>query len=91
MGGNAGLVVVVRDDLDGLNGEGLSAVLGEHGDHHVGDNVQLGDVGGGDLDEDVGGVEGDLGVVAVDDGWQRADDSVGVENEGVYGGILDDV
>lgn len=67
---------MLRDDLDGLHGEGLLAVHGEHGDHHVGDDLQLGKVGGGHLDEDVGGVEGNLGVVAVDDRRQGADDAV---------------
>lgn len=98
-GGLAGLenrcdtaeVVVLRDNLDGLDGEGLLAVHGEHGDKHVGDDGELGHVGGGDLDEDVGGVEGDLGVLAVDDGGQRADDAVGIKDDGVHGGVADDV
>ena len=90
-GGDAGGAVVLRDNLDGLDGEGLIAVLGEHGDHDVADNVELGLVGGGDLDEDVLGVERDLGVVAVDDGRQGADGLVGVEDDGVDGLVADDV
>lgn len=90
-GGDAGGAVVLGHNLDGLDGEGLVAVLGEHGDHDVADNVELGLIGGGDLDEDVLGVEGDLGVVAVDDGRQRADGLVGVEDDGVDGLVADDV
>lgn len=90
-GSDAGEVVVVRNDFDGLDGEGLGAVHAEHGDEHVGDDAELGQVGGGDLDEDVGGVESDLGVLAVDDGGERADYTVGVVDDGVYGGVADDV
>lgn len=68
-GGDSGEVVVFRYDLDGLDCEGLGGVGGEHGDHHVGDDLEFRQVRGRDLDEDVGGVECDLGMVAVDDGW----------------------
>lgn len=90
-GSDAGEVVVVRDDLDWLDGEGLGAVHAEHGDEHVGDDAELGKIGGGDLDEDVGRVESDLGVLAVNDGRERADYAVGVVDDGVHRGVADDV
>lgn len=84
-------MVVGRDDIDGLDGERLVAVLREHGDQHVGHNLGLGLVRGRHLNQDIPGGEGDLGAVAVDDGGERADVAVGVENDGVYGGVADDV
>lgn len=50
-------------DLNRLNGEGNGAVFREHGSDHVDDNVQLGLVRSGRVDEDVLGLAGDdLGV-----------------------------
>ena len=88
--GFAGFVVVRRNDADGLDGVGLAAVRGEHGDKDLADNLQLGLVGGGDVDEDVCRVEGDLGVVAVDDGRHRQDCAVGIVDDGVDGFVPDD-
>ena len=87
-GGGSGGVHVV--DLDGLDLEGPGAVLGEHGNDGVEDDVGLGEVGGGALDEDVLGVEGDLGLVPVDDGRQRQDGVFVVEDDGVERRVLDD-
>ena len=67
-----------RNDADGLDGVGLAAVRRKHGDEDLADNLQLGLVGGGNVDEDVGRVQGDLGVIAVDDGGHRQDCAVGV-------------
>jgi hypothetical protein len=49
------------------------------------DDLDLGLVGGGDLNEDVLCVECDLAVVAVDDGRQREDGPIRVVDDGVYG------
>lgn len=91
VGSLAGLVVVGRDNLDGLNGEGLFAVLREHGNKHVRHNLHLRLVRRRNLNKDILGVEGNLGVVAVDDWWQRADCPVLVEDDGVYGRVPDNV
>ena len=56
VGDLAGLVIVRRDDLEGLNGEGLVAVHGEHGDKNTGHDLDLGFVGCSDFDEDIAGV-----------------------------------
>jgi len=74
---------VFGDNLDGLDRELHFAVLGEHGDHNVADNIQLCLICRRDLDENVGGVERDFRVVAVDDRGERADDLVGIKNDGV--------
>lgn len=86
-----GYPVVLRDDLDRLDGEGLLAVLGEHGNHDIADDIQLGLVRRRDLDENVGGIERDLGVIAVDNGRKRADDLVGIEDDGIDRLVPDDV
>lgn len=52
----AGFVVVGRDNLEGLDGEGLVAVRGEHGDKDAGHDLNLGFVGCGDFDEDIASV-----------------------------------
>ena len=90
-GSDAGEVVVVRDNLDRLDSERLSAVHAEHGDEHVGDDAELGQIGGSDLNEDVGGVESDLGVLAVDDGREGAHHAVSVVDNRVYRSVTDDV
>ena len=53
--------------MDGLDGEGLGGVLGEHGDEYIVHNFGFGFVGCGYVDEDVAGFEADLGVVGIDD------------------------
>lgn len=63
----------------------------EHGDHHTVHNLKLRLVGGCHLDEDVGSVHRDLGVVAVDDRRQRANGAVGVVDNRVDRGVTDDV
>lgn len=67
-----------RDRVSRLNGTGslretaldvherLRAVLGEHGHDHVDDDFELGQIRSRNVDEDVGRVEGDFGVVRVD-------------------------
>ena len=67
VGGDAGLGVVWRADLDGLDGEGFGGVLREHGDEDVVYNLGFGFVGCGYVDEDVAGFEADLGVVGIYD------------------------
>lgn len=63
----------------------------EHGHNDPVNNLNLRLVKGSDLDEDVLGVQGDLGVIAVDDRRKRADGSLGVVDHGVNGGVADDV
>lgn len=46
--------------------ERLRAVLREHGNEHINDVSELGLVGGGNIDEDVLGLDRDLGAVRVD-------------------------
>lgn len=70
--------------------EGLGAVRGEHGNHGVKDNLALGQVSSRALNEDVLGIESDLGVVAVDDGGQGQDLTVLVVDDGVDGRVTDD-
>ena len=91
VGGLAGLAVVGAYDVDGFDGEGVVAVAAEHGDEDVVDDFQLRLVGGGDVDEDVAGGEGDFAVVAVDDGRHGEDGAVFVVDDGVDGGVADDV
>jgi hypothetical protein len=55
------------------------------------DNLDLGLVGRGDLDQYVLGVECDLAVVAVDDRGQRKDGTVCIVDDGVDGRVPDDV
>mmetsp|Transcript_47350 Transcript_47350/g.78863 ORF Transcript_47350/g.78863 Transcript_47350/m.78863 type:complete len:306 (+) Transcript_47350:750-1667(+) len=76
-------------DLDLFDSGGVLAVLDKHGGDDVEDDLGLGAVGGGDLDKDVLGVEGDLGVVTVDDGWQRQDDVLAVIDDRVRRKIPD--
>ena len=53
-------------------------------------NLGFGEVGGRRLDEDVFGVEADLGVIAVDDGRHGQDDAVRIVDDRVDGAVLDD-
>lgn len=76
---------------EGNQREGFGGILREHSDHHTVDNLKLSAVGSGHLNEDVCGVHRDLRVIAVDDGRQRADGSIGVVNDWVDGGVTDDV
>ena len=67
VGGDAGLRVVRRADLDGLDGEGFGGVLGEHGNKDVVNNFGFSLVGCCYVDEDVAGFEADFGVVGIYD------------------------
>lgn len=51
----------------------LLTVLGEHSRDHVHDDVKLGLVRRGDIDEDVPRVQGDLAMLGIDDRWHRED------------------
>lgn len=48
-------------------------------------------VSGGDFDQNVLGVESNLGVIRVDDGRKRTDSTLGIENNGVDGRVANDV
>jgi len=72
IGGNTCLVIVFRHNLDGLDGEGLRGVLGEHSNHHPVHNLELCAVEGCDFNENIGGVQADLGAIAVDNRGQGA-------------------
>lgn len=108
--GDAGLAIVFRYNLDGLNSismvneyarclvvsgfhlrERLRGVLGEHGDHHPVHNLELRSVKGCDLNENIGGVHANLGVVTVDDRGQGADRPVRVVNHGVDRRVANDM
>lgn len=82
---------MLGNHLDRLDCEGLGAVLREHGDHDVADNIQLGLIGCSHVDEDILGIEGNLGALAVDDGGERADLSVRVKDNRVDGLVAKDV
>jgi hypothetical protein len=69
----------------------LSAESGESADNDVQDNKSLGVIGGCAFNEDVLGGELDLGVVTVDDRRKGKDDTIGVSDDGIDGGVLDDV
>lgn len=82
---------MLGDDLDRLDGELFRAILGEHGNHNVANDVELCLIRGSDLNEHVGGVEGDLGVVAIDNGREGADDLVRIKDNGIDWLVADDV
>ena len=68
----------------------VRAYLGKHGDEGVHDNLGLGQVGGGHLDEDVPGVEGDFWLLPVDDGGHGQDGALGVVDHRVDRAVPDD-
>lgn len=78
-------------DFDGFDGEGLGAVGGEHCYDHVDYDFDFSLVGGGAVDEDVFGVEGYLGMVAVYDRWHGEDGAVRVVDDRIDGRVADDV
>ena len=61
----------------------------EHCDQCVKNNAGLGQVCGCHLKEDVLGVETDLGMFSIDDGWEGQDDIVGVINDWIDWTILE--
>lgn len=71
--------------------ERLRGVLREHGHNDPVNNLDLSLVKCSDFDEDVLGVQGNLGVIAVDDRRKRADGSLGVVDHWVDGRVADDV
>mmetsp|Transcript_17156 Transcript_17156/g.27056 ORF Transcript_17156/g.27056 Transcript_17156/m.27056 type:complete len:665 (+) Transcript_17156:249-2243(+) len=73
-----------------LHGEGGRAVLGEHGDHGVQHDVGLGEVRGRALDEHIPGVKGDLAMITINDWWQRHHPVLGVVDDGVGGGVVNE-
>jgi hypothetical protein len=58
------------NDFYWFDGEFVFAVLGEHGDDIIQNDMGFSNVGGGALNEDILGIESDFRVVAVDDGWK---------------------
>ena len=70
--------------------ERLLAILSEHGDHGIQNDLGLGQVGAGALDQDLRRVQGDLGVLPVDDRGHGEDDILGVVDDGVDGAVTDD-
>lgn len=65
--------------------------MGEHSDHHSVHNLELCLIESSNLNEDVGGVHGDLRVVAVDDGRKRANSALRVVDDRVHRGVTNDV
>lgn len=82
---------MLRDDVDRLDRERLGAVLREHGDDHVVHNLQFSLVGGGDINQNIRSVKSDLGVVRVDNRRHGQHGSVAVIDDGVDGGVANDV
>jgi len=78
------------ENLDGFDCEGRGGVSGEHADEDVVYDFGFCAVGGGDVDEDVPGGEGDFAVVRIYYWRHGADCSVGVEDYGIDGGRADD-
>ena len=74
---------MLRDDLDRLDGEGFFGVLGEHGYEDVVDDLDFRLVESCDFNEDVSGMDANLGVVSVDDWGKGAYRSFGVEDNRV--------
>ena len=62
----------------------------EHGDEGVQHDAGLGQVHGRHLEQDVLGVQGDLGVLSIDDGRQGQDHVIGVVDDRIDWTILDD-
>lgn len=69
----------------------LGCVLREHGDHDPIHDFYLRLVEGCNFNEDILGVQTDLGVISIDDGGKRANGSVGVEDGRVNSGVADNV
>ena len=90
-------VGVVRDAAVGtldnyvLAHKGLHAVAREHGDHGIEDNLGTLEVGGGALNQDILCLEGDFGMVSVDDGGEGKNAALVVIDHRIHGRILDDV
>lgn len=66
------------DDLYGLDLEWHLTVLRKGPDDVIETDKGFGSVQGCHLDEDVAGVDWDFGVLAVDDGWDWADDVIAI-------------
>lgn len=71
--------------------ERLGGVLGEHGDHHAVHNFELCAVKSSDLNEDVGGVQGDLRAITIDNRGQRADSALRVIDHWVHRRVANNV
>ena len=65
--------------------------MGEHRNHHLVDNLNLRLVEGSNLDENVLSVQGDLRMVAVDDGRQGANCPLRIVDDGVDRGVANNV
>ena len=63
--------------------EGYLTILGEHSRDDVRDDVELGEIRGSDVDEDIPRVECDLAMLRVDDGRHREDTVFGVVDDRV--------
>ena len=70
---------------------GYFAVLGEHGRDHIHNDVKLGLVRRGDVDEDVPSAQGNLAVFRIDDRWHREDAVLRVVDDRIHRRIADDV
>lgn len=71
--------------------ERLSTVFREHGNQGVQSSASLVFISCGDFDQNVFGIESDLGMIRVDDGRKRTNSALGIENNGIDGRITDDV
>ncbi len=77
------------DNFNRLYLEWHLAVFRERPDDVIEADEGLGTIEGSDLDEDVAGIDGDLGMLTIDDGWNWADHIVAIQNQGVDWTVAD--
>jgi hypothetical protein len=71
--------------------EGLGTVFREHGTQSVENSAGLVLISGSDFNKDILGIKSNLGVIRVDDGRERAHNTVSIRNDGIYRRITNDV
>ncbi|EEQ40448.1 hypothetical protein CLUG_04577 [Clavispora lusitaniae ATCC 42720] len=89
--GNSILIIVFRDNFNWLNLKWSLAVNGEHGNDLFNNKISLCLIGTRYFNEYVFGTQRNLGVVRVDNWWQRAHGPLGVKNDWINWGIPNDV
>lgn len=69
----------------------LRSILREHRNHDLGHDIQLCLINSCDLNEDILGIKGNLRVITINDGWQRANGSLRVVDDRVDWRVPDDM